>query len=247
MCDNIVTLNHWIIGARCPNCEMSILCLVIEILPINAWLIAIEGGMIVWFEILYLLHTHVHWVDIHHLNSSILIPCWENKIAIVLKCYLISTYHQWFCNHNFIVGTRVLSHNCRQLVIGIADAFTTLCGNNKIYLLVVSIVVYIGVGTNFSINSHCVFTHREACLEQYVIGVVLTIYLEHVVSTLGNNEIIIWNTEIIIKIMHKSCLARLVVLDIGLIKTVDILTLHKLWGLPVGIAVRHAVAQILDF
>ena len=83
--------------------------------------------------------------------------------------------------------------------------------------------------------------------ETRVVGVVLTVYLEQIVATLGDNEIIVGNAKVVVEIMHKRCLAGFVVLDVGLVEAVDIFALHQLRGLPVGIAVRNAVSQVLYF
>ena len=203
--------------------------------------------MIIRLEILEFRHSHIHGVHVHHLDAAIFVASREHQVAVVLKSHLVIGNHHRLGDHHLIVGARVLSHNHAQLVVRVGDALATLGGNHQVHLLVMGVVVDVGVGSHLGIDSHCVLTHRESRLEQHIVGVVLTVYLEQIVAALGDNEIIVGNAEVVVEIMHKRRLAGLVVLDVGLVESVNIFALHQLRGLPVGIAVRNAVSQVLYF
>ena len=45
--------------------------------------------------------------------------------------------------------------------------------------------------------------------------------------------------------MHRGALALGIIIDVGIVKARHIITLGQLGGLPVGIAMRHTVAQVM--
>ena len=96
------------------------------------------------------------------------------------------------------------------------------------------------------INTYLALTNREARLEQNIIHVVLLINGEQIITAHQQFHVGIGEHELVIIVVDISRHAMLIVFDVGIIETTHIFALDQLRRLPIGIAVSHAITQVMN-
>ena len=183
-------------------------------------------------------------MKVHRLNAAVLVASLKDETCLVVVGHMVVRHHHGGGEHGHVVAARVLGDDCGEFAVGVgnhARAVEHVHGE----LLVRVVVVHVGARGHLAAHVHRVLAHHEACREQHGVGVVLLIDAKHIVATFCQLEILVGNREIVVEIVCKRGFALLVVVDVGLVKSLHILALDQHRGAPQGVAMRHAVAQVV--
>ncbi|GFI07398.1 hypothetical protein IMSAGC006_02155 [Muribaculaceae bacterium] len=110
-------------------------------------------------------------------------------------------------------------------------------------------VVVIGVGAGSDGRCHAggVLVQHEPGLQEHFVRIVLVKHLHQIVARHGRPHIFVGHCQRVVYVVGQSGFRQCVVVDVGLVESVEIFRFHKLARPPVGIAVQQSVSQIPRF
>ena len=245
MSDHVVGLKRILIECLgIANRKTAKLCFVIKVLDLVTRLINQQGGVIHRLIVTDGLDAHIEIMGADRLKTAKLIASRKNQVTIVLIGHMVHSHHQRSLDHYLIVISGILCYHTGQLAIGVPDLIGFIADIER-NLLETVIIFHIGARGHLRIDTHLALADRETGLEQDFIRVILFIDREQIVAANKQFHIRIGQDKLIIVIMDKRCLALLIVIDIGIVKTAHIFALDQLRRLPIGIAMSDTVPEVM--
>ena len=166
-------------------------------------------------------------MGIDRLKAAELVARCKDKITIMLIGRMVHADHCGATDRHGIILTGILADDTDKLAVRILYLIR-LVTDVKGHLLEAVVVLYISSRGHLGIDAYVPFTYRETGLEQDIVGIVLLIHAEQIVTADQKLHVGVGQHELVIIVVDIGCLARGIVIDVGIVEAAHILALDQL-------------------